>query len=123
MKLQAKKQSSMFAKFENIGDMYEGEFVEFNEQVPSKYGDEDQLILKGKNGPLMIRCTKKLTAIIKDNVEVITRGSWLKIKYIADIPTDKGNPMKDYEVDIEPPDAKRSAELAAESNTADDTPF
>jgi hypothetical protein len=95
--------------------------------VPSRYGDEDQLIMKDDTGPIMIRCTSKLSAILKDNLGVIVRGSWLKITYTADVPTTKGNPMKDYDVDVEPPTAARQAQLAAEEPSSDNfdepTPF
>ena len=124
MKLKSKSNGqSMFVKFENIGDSCEGEFVEFNEGVPSRYGDEDNLILKNDRGPLMVRCTTKLKAIVKDNIELFVRGATVRIKYTADIPTTKGNPMKDYEVDVEPPSAAAVAKMQAQDAMAEEPSF
>lgn len=125
MKLKAKSNgTSMFVKFNKIGDSCEGEFVEFNEDVPSKFGDEDNLILKGDGGPLMIRCSTKLKAIIKDNIEHFVRGARVKITFSGEINTGKGNPMKDFEVEVNPPTPAQVAKMAAEDKIAEgDAPF
>jgi len=128
MKLKTKPRDqadSMFVKFQEIGDSVEGEFVEYNEGVPSRYGEEDNLILRADSGPKQIRCTKKLKQIVEDNRELFVPGAWVKITYSADIPTDKGNPMKDYEVDVEPhrPGKKGSAPVRATTVPDEDIPF
>ena len=109
MKLQAKKPqdrdnaNSMFVKFIEIGDSVEGTFVDFQEDVPSKFGDETQLVLKGKDGPKMVRCTRKLAALVKDNIKLFVKGAHVKIIFTKEIDVGKGNPMKDYDVDVDPP--------------------
>lgn len=110
MKLQAKDNGSMFVKFEVVGDSCEGTFVEFNENVPSKFGNENQLILNAESGPKMIRCATKLTSIIKDNLEHFVPGAKVKIVFTKEVPTTKGNPMKDFDVDLTPPDASPDAD-------------
>lgn len=114
MKLQAKN-NSMFVKFESIGDSCEGTFVEFNADVPSRFGVEDQLHLRGANGPLMVRCQTKLAAIIKDNLDKFLPASHVKIVFTKEVPTTKGNPMKDFDVEVDPPTAESLAEMAKES--------
>lgn len=117
MKLQANRDNanSMFVKFTEIGDSVEGTFVDFQEDVPSKFGDETQLVLKGKDGPKMVRCTRKLATLIKDNIKLFVKGAHVKITFTKEIDVGKGNPMKDYDVDVEPPTEAASA--------ADDAPF
>ena len=125
MKLKAKTRT-MFFKFDEIGDTCEGEFVEFNEGVPSKFGEEDNLILKGDDGPICIRCTTKLKAIIKDNIEAFVEGARVTIKFSGEIPSAKGNPTKDYEVDVEPAAPGRSKSKApddAANTNGDEIPF
>jgi hypothetical protein len=100
----------MFVKFTDIGDSVEGTFVSFEENVPSKFGDETQLLLKGADGPKMVRCTTKLASIIKDNIKLFVKGANVKITFTSEVPTTKGNPMKDYEVDVEPPTAGAKAD-------------
>lgn len=110
MKLKAKSDNanSMFFKFESVGDCAEGEFVEYQKNVPSRFGDETILTLRGKRGPLVIRCTSKLEQIIDDNLAEFVKDAHVKITFTREVPTTKGNPMKDYDVELDAPAAKAS---------------
>ena len=115
--------NSMFVKFTTIGDSCEGEFVEFNEDVPSRYGDEDNLILRGDKGPLCIRCPTKLKAIVKSNLESFVRGARVKVTFTAEIPSSKGNPMKDFDVEVDPPPAGYVPQDNSSGSTENNIPF
>lgn len=116
----------MFVKFTEIGDTVTGEFVEYQQDVPSRYGDECNLILKNNSGPKSIRCPKKLKQIIEDNLDAFVEGSIVTVTFTDEIDTGKGNPMKDFDVDVEPPKTRGKGKAKTDPAPApadDDAPF
>lgn len=105
MKLEDKtprdQSSSKFPKFKEIGDTIVGNFVSFEESVKGKFGLEDQLILDGENGQVMINCPAHLARVIKSNLESIKDGDKLTVKYVSDKDIGKASPMKMFDVDVE----------------------
>jgi len=102
MKLESKA-GNLFFKFERVGDKIEGEFVEYCPDVQGRFGDETTLHLRTEHGAKIVRCTSKLKAIIDENLQHFVPGARVKIKFTKEIPTDKGSPMKHYDVDVDPP--------------------
>jgi hypothetical protein len=92
-----------YPKFEKIGDTVEGEFVSYEEGIPSKFGDENVLTLRNNGDKIVIRCKANLShkfhvAMEKDQVRP---GNRVTIKFTGTMPSNKGNPLKLFDVDVD----------------------
>lgn len=90
-----------FFKFEAIGDSVAGDFVDFKTDIDGTFGKESHLVLKVDGANVTINCKTYLARSIAQNLAAVT-GKRLTVTYTRDEPTDKGNPMKVFDVDVEP---------------------
>jgi hypothetical protein len=134
MKLQTTA-SGGYPKFNAIGDKHGGAFVRFDTGIQGKFGTEDVLVLQSEGRALHVRCPAMLSRTLQENIKLLVPGRHVELEYVADIPTTKGNPAKqiDVDVDIDGPlepitvsvaDPKKPAEpVAAQTDATDDMPF
>lgn len=85
--------------FENIGDKFIGQFKGIETITPGNGKDEpfDLLIFRGRDGNrYSVTPGYKLERAFKE----IDVDAWCRITYVANIPTGRAEPMKDYRVDV-----------------------
>ena len=109
-----------YPKFKNIGDEVEGDFVAFDRDVPGKFGIENILRLVDEGSELHVRCPATLTRTLASNLRHLVPHARVKIKFTKTIPTNKGNPAKCFEVDVQPPNGDSHRE---ESKTDQNDPL
>lgn len=119
MKLQSKS-STNYVKFNDIRDSVSGRFVSYEEGVDGTFGPENILTIDTGRGRAIIRCTSHLSSLISDNLESIKPGARMRIELVELRPTNKGSPMKVFEVDL--PEGEAAEEKSSESGK-DDLPF
>lgn len=88
--------------FDTIGDQFVGQFIgEMHVQQESNEGEDESFDLytfRGRDG--------KLYAVnkswkIEQGMEKVAEGDWIRMRYVADIPTKRNlNPMKDIVIDV-----------------------
>lgn len=101
MKLTNKPAAGRYPKFVNIGDTFSGEFVSLEFDVQGTFGPENNLTLRNSDGLMMIRCPSMLTRTLRQNLEHLKPGVRMTLKYVRNIPTNKGAPAKEIDVDVE----------------------
>lgn len=95
-----------FPKFKKIGDNVRGTFLSFTDNVTGKFGQESVLILKSEDGKrtLSVRCPATLAKAVRENLALFVDGAFVDIKMIGEKPSRNfPQPMKLFDVDIEPP--------------------
>jgi hypothetical protein len=100
MKLQSN--TKQYPKFVNIGDTHEGALVSVQFDRPGTYGPETLIVLSHEEQELTVRCPSSLSRTLKDNQALLVPGSYVRLEYVRDVPTSKGNPAKIIDVDVEP---------------------
>jgi hypothetical protein len=99
MKLNASSPVS-YPKFRKLGDAITGVFIDYQEDVPSRFGNENLLTLQGDQGKLIIRTPTNLSRTLREHLQQLP-GKRLTIKYKEDLPSRKGNPVKVFDVQAE----------------------
>ena len=98
-----------YPKFTNVGDSVRGRFVRFQEAVPGKFGPENTLTLEDGD-ELQVRCPASLAKTLKNNLSVLQPGVMVMVTFVKSVPTNKGNPAKIFDVEVDPdPTGDRSA--------------
>jgi len=91
-------------QFEDIGDEFIGRFQKI-EKVDGSTGSFDLYVfsdgsVNGTDGEEGERFSVASNARIKTGMKKARPGNQVRIRYVADIPTNQDNPMKDYEIAI-----------------------
>ncbi|HYD55144.1 MAG TPA: hypothetical protein VEA99_21085, partial [Gemmatimonadaceae bacterium] len=89
-----------YPKFKKLGDSVTGVFVSYEENVPSKFGNENLLTLDGDEAKLIIRTPTNLSRTLRQNLPCLP-GKRLTVTYTGDAPSKKGNPVKLFAVNAE----------------------
>lgn len=85
--------------FDEIGDVFIGQFEELRTITPDNGKDEsfELLIFRGRDDqPYAVNNSYKM----QEAVSLLKSGDWVRLTYTKDIESNKGNPMKDIKVDI-----------------------
>lgn len=101
------EESPAKVEFDTIGDTFIGQYAGTQhveqEEIDKATGERkdtsfDLFLFRGRDGKLYaINTSWKL----REAMESVAKGSWVRIQYVADIPTKRGqNPMKDFTVDV-----------------------
>jgi hypothetical protein len=93
----------VYPKFEKIGDSVSGEFVSYEECVASKFGDENILTLRNNGDKIVIRCKANLSRKFHGAMEqgLVCPGNRVTITFTGTMPSNKGNPTKLFDVEVE----------------------
>lgn len=83
---------------DTVGDRFIGEYLGMEHVTPPDGGEEfDMFVFRGRDGNLYsLNTSYKL----KNAFEDIAEGVWVRVTFVKEIPVKKGNPMKDYKVDV-----------------------
>jgi hypothetical protein len=85
--------SREFFQWDSVGKSLVGSIIEL---IPSdKFEDGKRLRILTADGMVMVSSPTKLTQLIEDNALV---GARVKITYVGDVPTGRGQQMKDFVV-------------------------
>jgi hypothetical protein len=91
----------VFPRFTNIGDSVSGTFESYVENVPSNFGPENILSLRGDQGEtIIVRCKVNLSRTIREHRDSLP-GKRLTITFYGEHPSTKGNPTKLFHVDVD----------------------
>jgi hypothetical protein len=114
MKLTSSK-AEEYPKFQTVGDTVKGDFLSYERAVIGKFGPENLLTLRGEHAQrIVVRATTTLASILDENATQL-EGKHMTIKLVALRPTNKGSPMKIYDVEIdsnEPPPPFESSDTS-----------
>lgn len=105
-----------------IGDTIEGTLQSIGDWRPitGKFGTVDKspfnLVIDSEDRTLWVKKNSRLATVLgqafKDaGLTSITVGGVLKVRRIQDVPTDKGNPMHDYQAKYTPAAGTSNVEL------------
>jgi hypothetical protein len=96
------------------GDTIEGQLVSIGDwrDINGKFGTTVKapfnLICDGEDRTLWVKKNSRLATVLgaafkEAGLEKIVCGGVLKVRRVQDVPTDKGNPMHDYQAKYTPP--------------------
>lgn len=88
--------------FDTLGDTFVGQYVgdQHIEQEPDEDGKDqsfDLFLFRGRDSELYaVNHSYKLI----EAMEKVTEGDWVRIVFVKEIPSKRGNPLKDFRVDV-----------------------
>jgi hypothetical protein len=87
-----------YPKFPKLGDSVTGDFISYEENVPSQFGSENLVTLQGPEGKLIVRTPTNLSRTLRENLDALP-GKRLTITFTREVPSRKGKPVKVFCVD------------------------
>lgn len=96
------EESAIGVIFEEIGDVFVGQFEGRETITPEKKSEDDEpfdrFVFRARDGK---RYALNVSYKLDEAMKAVETGQWVRITYMADIPTGrKLNPMKDFRVDV-----------------------
>lgn len=90
-------ESPMRVVFDTLGDVFIGRYVGKDHITPENEDPFDLFTFRGRDEKLYaVNTSYKLV----EAMEKVQAGQWVRLTYVKDIPSKKGNPMKDFKVDV-----------------------
>jgi len=93
------EESGIKVVFENVGDVFVGQYIGVEHIEPENGKDEpfDLLTFRGRDQRLYsVNTSYKLSRAM----EKVTAGDWVRITYVKAIATGRAEPLKDYRVEV-----------------------
>jgi hypothetical protein len=83
--------------FDTFGDVFVGQYEELRRIVPDKDDPFELFIFRGRDGrPYSVSAYTKMMKAM----EKVSPGSWVRLTYVKDLASTKGQPMKDFKVEV-----------------------
>lgn len=91
-------ESPIRAVFSDIGDTFVGQYEGVKTITPENGDDPfDLFLFRARDERLYaVNSSHKLVSVLNDDL----MGMWVKLEYVKDIPSKKGNPMKDFKISV-----------------------
>lgn len=94
------EESAIRVVFDTIGDVFVGQYVGVDHVKAEKDGKDasfDLYVFRGQDGKLYaLNQSFKLVQAM----DQVSEGTWVRVTYVADVPTKQPQPMKDFRVDV-----------------------